>query len=232
MQQGFMNWSGGKDAAFSLYKVLKGKDLDIRYLLTTLSDQYQRVSMHGVREVLLREQARQIGIPLKTLYLPEEADLTAYNRIMRRQLEAFSKEHIVYAVYGDIFLEDLRKYREDRLDMLGMKAVFPLWEMDTRELVHAFLDAGFKAVITCVNARLLDKSFAGKLIDHDFMNALPPGVDPCGENGEFHSFVYDGPIFAQPVKFTTGEVVEKVYGDANGDGGGWDNRFYFCDLLP
>lgn len=225
----FMNWSSGKDAAFSLFKILKEKKLEIRYLFTTLNKANHRISMHGVREDLLQEQARQIGIPLKKLYLPENAGMSAYNQLMGNKMEIFKKENIRYSIFGDIFLEDLKKYREDQLKPLQMEAVFPLWKKNTTTLVQDFLNAGFKAVITCVNANLLDKSFAGKILDHHFLKALPPNVDSCGENGEFHTFVFDGPIFKDPVKFKTGEIVEKSY--APSDNAQWDNRFYFCDLL-
>lgn len=228
----YINWSGGKDAALSLYRVLTEGRYQVSHLLTTVSAEYRRISMHGVREALLQEQATQIGIPLKVLYMPEHADITVYNHMMKKELQSYEKQEIRFAIFGDIFLEDLRKYREEQLAQVNLQGVFPLWKTDTRELIRAFLDAGFKAIVTCVNARLLDRSFAGREVDLDFIGDLPPGVDPCGENGEFHTFVYDGPFFDHPVCFTAGEVVERVYKSTSSEEDPWDNRYYFCDLLP
>ncbi|RPE13935.1 diphthine--ammonia ligase [Chitinophaga lutea] len=246
----YINWSGGKDASFALWQLQQDKNFSIKYLFTTLSEAYRRVSMHGVREELLDEQARQTGIALKKAYLPEHASMEDYNRIMTEQLTALQAEGIEHAVFGDIFLEDLRAYRETQLARVGMKGVFPLWKRDSTTLVRDFIKAGFKAVIVCVNARYLPASFAGRLIDEAFLADLPAGVDPCGENGEFHSFVFDGPLFAAPVAFQIGETVERVYTPASSQGGNcykddgendcsvkeepdnWDTRFFFCDLIP
>lgn len=246
----YINWSGGKDASFALWRLQQEGNWQVRYLFTTLSGPYRRISMHGVREELLDEQARQTGIALKKAYLPENASMEDYNRIMTEQLAALQAEGIRHAVFGDIFLEDLRAYREKQLAQAGMEGVFPLWKRDSTELVRDFIRAGFKAIIVCVNARYLPASFAGRLIDEAFLADLPAGVDPCGENGEFHSFVFDGPLFAAPVAFQVGETVERVYAPASGQGGDcykddgekngavkddpahWDTRFFFCDLLP
>ncbi len=245
----YINWSGGKDATFALWQLQKQQLYRVRYLFTTLSEAYHRVSMHGVREALLEEQAKQTGIPLKKAYLPENASMEDYNRIMEAQLTDLQSEGIRHAVFGDIFLEDLRAYREAQLAKVGMNGVFPLWGRDSAGLMRDFLAEGFKAVIVCVNAKYLPASFAGRFIDEAFLADLPPGVDPCGENGEFHSFVFDGPLFAQPVDFQLGETVERVYAPARSRGGDcykddgencfkkeeptdWDTRFYFCDLLP
>lgn len=246
----YINWSGGKDASFALWQLQQTKQYKVQYLFTTLSETFRRVSMHGVREELLDEQARQTGIALKKAYLPENASMEDYNRIMTEQLTVLQAEGIRHAVFGDIFLEDLRAYREGQLAKVGMKGVFPLWKRNSLELVRDFINAGFKAVIVCVNARYLPASFAGRLIDEAFLADLPAGVDPCGENGEFHSFVFDGPLFAAPVAFKTGETVERVYTPAPNQGGNcykddgkkdcsvkdepadWDTRFFFCDLIP
>ena len=246
----YINWSGGKDATFALWQLQQDKHMTVRYLFTTLSEAFRRVSMHGVREALLDEQARQTGIALKKAYLPENASMEDYNRIMAESLGALQAEGIDHAVFGDIFLEDLRAYREDQLAKVGMRGVFPLWKRDSASLVREFIRTGFKAVIVCVNARYLPASFAGRLIDEAFLADLPAGVDPCGENGEFHSFVFDGPLFAAPVKFDIGETVERVYTPASSQGGNcykddgendcfakdepldWDTRFFFCDLIP
>lgn len=227
-----MNWSGGKDAALSLYRTLEEAGLEVRYLLTTVSERYRRITMHGVREALLQEQARQMGIPLKVLYLPENMSQAAYDRLMEKQLQVFSQEGIRCGIYGDLFLTDLRRYREQQLSRLGMEAVFPLWGSDTRLLVEEFLDLGFRARVSCVNARQLDRSFAGRELDRRFIAELPAGVDPCGERGEYHTFVYQGPLFPQAVSLKNGRIVERLYGTSSAADASWDNRFYFCDLLP
>lgn len=244
----YINWSGGKDASLALWQLQQEGKYDIRYLFTTLSEAHRRVSMHGVREELLDEQARQTGIELVKAWLPENASMEDYNGIMRERLSRFREEGVRQAVFGDIFLEDLRAYRETQLAQVDMQGVFPLWKRDSAGLVREFIAAGFKAVIVCVNAKYLPASFAGRLIDASFLADLPAGVDPCGENGEFHSFVFDGPIFKAPVAFTTGETVERSYTPAGNNGSDcykeddndcfratpaeWDTRFFFCDLLP
>lgn len=248
--EAYINWSGGKDAAFALWQLRQTPGYEVKHLFTTLSGAFRRVSMHGVREELLDEQARQTGLPVKKAFLPEHASMEDYNHIMREALDEFQAAGIRHAVFGDIFLEDLRAYRESQLAQAGMEGVFPLWKQDSATLVRNFIAAGFKAVIVCVNAKYLPASFAGRLIDEAFLADLPPGVDPCGENGEFHSFVFDGPLFAAPVPFTIGETVERVYSPAGNQGSNcykdddgdncfqkeepanWDTRFYFCDLLP
>lgn len=227
-----MNWSGGKDAALSLYKIQQEKQYEITCLFTTVNEEYRRVSMHGVREALLHQQAKALNIPLEILYLDENIDLAGYNRALKEALNTFAADGISHAVFGDIFLEDLRKYREQQLLTVGMTGVFPLWKINTSQVINEFWDAGFKAIVTCVNARLLHKHFAGRIIDKDFIHDLPKGVDPCGEHGEFHSFVFDGPLFSKPLNFTIGEIVEKEYKVNSEDEKQWDNRFFFCDILP
>lgn len=222
-------WSGGKDSALSLYHLLREGRYDIRYLFTTLDPIERRISMHGVREELLYRQAAALGIPLKTLLLPENSDMQAYDSAMSRQLKAFAGEGITHAAIGDIFLEDLKQYRERQLLDHGIKGVFPLWGKDSDRIVTDFLDAGFKAVVSCAGARWLDRSFAGRTLDEAFIRDLPAGVDPCGENGEYHSFVFDGPLFSRPVSYSLGKIVEKEYPSGDNQ---WDNRFFFRDLLP
>lgn len=227
-----MNWSGGKDAAYGLHLLRQATDVKIHYLLTTLSREHRRISMHGVREELLLRQAQAMGIPLRTLYLPENTTLDSYQDLMAGQLSAFLAEDIRYAAFGDIFLEDLKKYREEQIGRAGMQCIFPLWKKDTSALLQDFWAAGFKAIITCVNARLLDWRFAGRLLDEKCIRDLPEGVDPCGENGEYHTFVFDGPLFKKPVSFSKGKIVERTYQGSTSDDKQWDNRFFFCDLLP
>lgn len=214
-----IGWSGGKDSAMALWEVQKAGAYEVVALLTTVTEGYERVSMHGVRRALLIEQARAVGVPLQEVFIPPNAGNQEYEARMEEVLRAYHAHGVRTVVFGDIFLEDVRQYRETNLARIGMRGLFPLWKCDTRELVRRFLGAGFRAIAVCVDLKVLDASFAGRLLDEGFFRDLPPHVDPCGENGEFHSFVFDGPLFHQPVRFTRGEVV--IRGD-----------FGFCDLLP
>jgi uncharacterized protein (TIGR00290 family) len=230
MKKAVFNWSGGKDSAYCLFKLLKGHEYNIEYLLTTVSEKHNRISMHGVREELLDAQSLSIGIPVKKLFLPENADIVAYENIFLDALQRLKDEGITDSVFGDIFLEDLREYREKQLVRMDITAVFPLWKMDTKKLAHDFINAGFKAIVVCVDERFLDQSFAGREFDLSFLSDLPDNVDFCGENGEFHSFVYDGPIFKDPVKINIGDIVYRKYkSDADPE---FTTGFYYCDLLP
>ena len=219
MEKVLFAWSGGKDSAMALYEVQKSEKYDVVALLTIVTQDYDRISMHGVRRALLEEQAALLGIPLETVLISKHSSNEEYEAKMKEALVRYKKEDIVSVVFGDIFLEDLKKYREDNLAKVGLKGVFPIWKRDTRELAAAFIDLGFKAIITCVDSKSLDKSFAGRVFDKQFLSDLPNGIDPCGENGEFHSFVYDGPIFSRGIIFEKGQVVLR------------DNRFYYCDLV-
>lgn len=203
------NWSGGKDSSLTLYHCLQNPKLDIRYLVTSINDSVNRISMHGVRYALLLEQAKAIGIQLYEIRLPEMPTMTAYDETMRFHLEKLKAEGITHSIFGDIFLEDLKKYREERLAEVGLKGIFPIWMRDTHELINEFLDLGFKTVIACTQERLGD--FVGKVIDHKLIAQLPDDVDVCGENGEFHTFAFDGPIFKKPIAYTLGEKVFKSY---------------------
>ncbi len=226
MQKAVYNWSGGKDSSFALWQVLKNKKFDIKYLLTSMSAEHRRISMHGVAEYLLDEQAENLGLPLRKIYLKEDSSLETYNSVIEEELKYAKSIGVSASIFGDIFLEDLRDYREKQLEKVGMKGIFPIWKRDTLELVNEFIDSGFKAVIVSANARLLDKSFCGRIIDHDFINDLPKGVDPCGENGEFHSFVFDGPIFSKPIDIEIGETIKKKYNVSEGI----DSEFWYTDL--
>lgn len=239
--QSVFNWSGGKDSALCLHQVLQEKKYTVSTLLTTLSSATNRITMHGVREELLQLQAESIGIPLRQVRLPEDVSMEAYNMVMQQNLQKLRAEGITHSIFGDINLEDLRKYREEQLANVNMKAVFPLWGRATDELVQEFISLGFKAVVVSANARLLDKSFLGRILDESFLNDLPEGVDPAGENGEFHTFVFDGPIFKEPLKFSLGEKVLRTYGDQADNKENcfkkdhkpaFDTSFWFCDLLP
>lgn len=231
MKIAYFNWSSGKDSAFALYKILQDSNYSVKNLVTSVNKKYNRVSMHGVPEKLLDTQAVQIGIPLHKIYFPEEVSMEDYNAIMKKGLgELLNVTKFEYSVFGDIYLEDLRKFREEKLAEVNLKGVFPIWKMDTGKIMEEFISLGFKAITVSVNANLLDESFVGRVIDEQFVKDLPDNVDVCGENGEFHTFVFDGPIFKNPIKFKIGEKVLRTYPKEEKDT--WDHRFWYCDLLP
>ncbi|MEL6252342.1 MAG: diphthine--ammonia ligase [Bacteroidota bacterium] len=232
MIQSFFNWSGGKDSSYTLYKVLQEGIFEVKALLTNISEEYERISMHGVRKELLIAQAQQLNIPLHTLCLPKGIDMEAYGKLVNDKISDLKELDIDTAIFGDIFLEDLRKYREDELEKVGIKAAFPIWEKDTRELVEEFIELGFKAYVVCCNARLMGKDFVGCLIDEDFLSNLPKGVDPCGENGEFHSYVFGGPIFQEDIQVKVGEKILRDYKKEDEKTANWDSKYWYCDLLP
>lgn len=237
----YINWSSGKDSCLALYRILKNPKYEVDTLVTTMNNEVERVSMHGLHKKLLFEQVRQLGLPLHTINLPGVVSMEQYGSIMKQHVTRLKNEGYTHAVFGDIFLEDLKKYREEQLKQQGINTVFPLWKENTKDLITEFIEAGFKAITISVNDRLLGKEFVGRLLDKKFLEDLPEGVDPCGENGEFHTFVFDGPIFKDPVSFTVGEKVLKTYKpSANADDNcfkdeeevTWDTAFWFCDLIP
>ena len=230
-QKAIFNWSGGKDSSLCLHKVLSDSKFNIKYLLTTLNGQNKRVSMHGVAEQLLDAQAESIGLPLKKLFLPEFPTMGEYDTLISDFFKNLMAEGITTSIFGDIFLEDLREYREKQLKTIGLKAEFPLWKIDTKDVARDFIDKGFKSIIVSIDKRYLDKSFAGRIYDDSFLNDLPKNVDPCGENGEFHSFVFDGPIFKNPISFKKGEVVYKQYKSHSKENPEVKNGFWYCDLI-
>ena len=215
-----LTWSGGKDSALALFYLKNSPHFQVTSLLTTITKDYDRISMHGVPSGLLISQAQSLELPLEKVFISKHSSNEEYQAQMEKTLLSYQGQGISSVAFGDIFLEDLRKYREGNLSTINMKGVFPLWEMDTSVLAQTFIALGFKAIITCVDSNFLDKKFVGRLFDQQFLRDLPQNVDPCGENGEFHSFVFEGPIFKNPVRFNPGEVVFR------------DNRFYFCDLIP
>jgi len=229
MKKAIFNWSGGKDSSLSLYYLLNSKEYDVRYLVTSVNSKFNRISMHGVRQELLRQQAESIGIPLHMIMMPEIPTMESYNEMMEQTLKKFKQEGIEYSVFGDIFLEDLRKYREERLAQVEIKGVFPIWKIPSLTLMREFIDSGFKAVLVCVDEKVLDRSFVGRPLDDTLLKSLPSQVDPCGENGEYHSFVYDGPIFRHPIAFDFGEVVHRQYA---GTDPAVHTGFWYCDLIP
>ena len=214
------SWSGGKDSAMALREVMANPGYEVAALLTTITEDYDRISMHGVRRSLLKEQAGSLGLHLEEVGISKHSSNEEYELKMGEALSRYREAGLTSVVFGDIFLEDLRKYREQNLAKLGMKGIFPLWKRDTHELVQRFIASGFRAVVVCVDTSVLDGKFAGREIDAEFVQELPETVDVCGENGEYHSFVYEGPIFKERIAHTLGEVLLR------------DERFCYCDLIP
>ena len=219
-EKALFSWSGGKDSAIALYEIQKSKSYEILALLTTITEDYDRVSMHGLRRILLEQQAKSLGISLEKVFITKDASNEEYESKMKEALLRYKNAGVHSVVFGDIFLQDIRKYREENLSKIEMNGVFPIWRRNTTALAHTFIDLGFKAITICVDSNVLDKRFAARDFDKQFLSQLPPTVDPCGENGEFHSFVYDGPSFRENILFKKGEIVLR------------DNRFYYCDLIP
>jgi len=214
-----VSWSGGKDSCFALYETQTAAEYRVAALLTTLTRDYDRISMHGVRRELLEEQAASLGLPLHKVFISKDASNDEYEMKMAEAFEEYRGQGIDSIVFGDLFLADIRAYREQFLARQRMHGLFPVWKRDTASFIREFIELGFKTIVTCVDSKVLDASFAGKTIDEAFLSSLPESVDPCGENGEFHTFVFDGPIFARPVKFSLGEIVLR-------------ESFWFCDLVP
>ncbi|MDG6964068.1 MAG: adenine nucleotide alpha hydrolase [Nitrososphaerota archaeon] len=214
-----LSWSGGKDSALALYDVSKSKDFEITSLMTTLTRDFGRISMHGVRRALLTAQADRLRLPVDEVWITKSASNAEYERYMSNALEARRSQGVRHVVFGDLFLKDIRDYREKLLSKLDMVGVFPLWMKDTRKLAHTFLHLQFKAIVCTVDPEVLDGGLCGRDFDESFLSELPAGVDPCGENGEFHTFVYGGPIFDGEIGVKRGEVVLR-------DG------FCFTDILP
>jgi uncharacterized protein (TIGR00290 family) len=240
MQQGnlpkaIMCWSGGKDSTYCLYKVLSEELFDVKYLLTTVNEYFHRISMHGVREELLDLQAQAICLPLLKVGVSDGTN-KEYEQKMEKVLLQAKAEGITHVIFGDIFLEDLRTYREKNLAKIGMTAVFPIWKMDTTALINDFIEQKFKTVVVCTNDGYLGKDWVGRGIDLDFLRELPASVDPCGENGEYHTFCYDGPLFQRKIDFTLGEKVYRSLETKNTDSCSLPSEiqtrgFWFCDLL-
>jgi uncharacterized protein (TIGR00290 family) len=231
-----VSWSGGKDSAFALYKILQEQRHDVMSLHTIVNETTKRVGMHGVREELIDMQAERIGLPLIKLYLESSESHAAYEALMKSFYIECKVAGIEGIVFGDIFLEDLRKYREDLMIQSGINAIFPLWKVNSNLLINDFINIGFKTLICAANAKFFTERSIGKLIDHSFLKSLPVEVDPCGEYGEFHTYVYDGPIFKSRVQIKLGEVVTKQYTykqkNTEGSVSQLNSGFIFQDLLP
>lgn len=242
MNKALFNWSSGKDSALALYKIQQNPEFEIDCLLTSVNQQFQRISMHGVRVELLEQQTESIGIPLEIMQIPEMPTMEVYENVMQKTLEKLKNKGITHSVFGDIFLEDLRQYREDKLSTMGFKGVFPIWKIPTHDLIQEFISLNFKTIVVCVNEKYLDKSFVGRIIDQQFIDDLPENVDVCGENGEFHTFSFDGPIFSKPIDFEIGEIVYRKYEKPKQDSSNtacntddstaYDYGFWYCDLIP
>lgn len=231
-----ISWSGGKDSALALHKIAKAGMFDVVSLHTVINQETKRVGMHGVREELIQQQAEALGLRLQKIYLETSESHAAYMQVMNSFYQQCADDNIHAVVFGDIFLEDLKAFREKLLEPSGLQSIYPLWKLNTLDLIHDFIHAGFKTLICSANATLFTKEKVGQTIDQSFLNDLSPGIDPCGENGEFHTFVYDGPIFNEPVNIKTGEVVKKTYNyqivDEAGEAKKVDKAFWFHDLLP
>jgi uncharacterized protein (TIGR00290 family) len=227
----YFNWSTGKDSALALYYLLQDKEYKITHLLTAVNKHHDRVSMHGLRRELMLQQIKEVGMSFSTIELPEQPDMVEYNGLMKDAVLGLKEQGFTHAAFGDIFLEDLKVYREEQLASFNVHAVFPLWKRNTKELLAEFISLGFKAVLICVNSNKLDQSFVGRVIDDQFINDLPEDVDCCGENGEFHTFCFDGPIFKNPVPFLIGETVYREYDAPMDKDGSGKLGFWFCDLL-
>ena len=219
MERVLVSWSGGKDSAMALAEILKGQHHEVVALITTVTRDYDRISMHGVRRTLLGLQAKSLGLQLEEVYITKNASNEEYESSMAKVLTKYRDSGVPSVVFGDIFLADLRRYREDMLGSLNMRGIFPIWKRETNELARFFIASGFKAITTCIDTTVLGEHLVGREIDETFLSELPVSADPCGENGEYHSFVYDGPIFNKRIPVILGEKVLR------------EKRFYYCDLV-
>ena len=219
MEKVIVAWSGGKDSALSLYEIQSSGKYEVVSLLTTINEYYDRVSMHGVRRTLVEQQAHSLGLPMAKILVPRSCSNEEYESKMGEVLAKFKQDGITQVVFGDIFLEWVKEYRGNNLAKLGMQGIFPVWGRNTTELTNSFIALGFQAVVTCVDTKVLNKRFLGRTLDRQFLAELPSDVDPGGENGEFHSFVFAGPIFKERIAYTLGDSVQR-------------DSFCFRDLLP
>lgn len=220
LTKSLLSWSGGKDSSMSYYTLRGRKDFEIEGLLTTVTSDYQRISMHGVRRELLRRQAQEMELTLHEVMIPKNATNDIYEESMGRKILQLKEiEGISTLVFGDLFLEDIRSYRERFFERFDLKCEFPIWGKNTASLAKSFIEYGFRAKVCCVDPKKIPSEFCGREFDVNFLSDLPKSVDPCGENGEFHTFVYGGPIFRENIDVKVGDVVQR-------DG------FYFADVLP
>ncbi|WP_159462052.1 diphthine--ammonia ligase [Salirhabdus sp. Marseille-P4669] len=222
-----ISFSGGKDCTLGLYRILQSNNWEVDSLLTTITEGYHRTSIHGVREVLLEQQAKSLGIPLRKVFIPKNCSIKEYEKIMKDANRKLMEDGVTHIMFGDIHLKDIKEYRENSLKDTSLQPVFPLWNENPYDLIEEFLQLGFQAVLSCVDSTQLDPSFVGKKLNQTFLTELPANVDPCGENGEFHTFVYNGPLFRESIPFTISAektITKDVYTK--------EDRFHFVDLLP
>jgi uncharacterized protein (TIGR00290 family) len=225
-----LSWSGGKDSAFALWKLLNDCHYEVCRLHTTLGESTRRVGMHGIHENLIESQAESLRLPLDRIYYPASGDNAAYEQALKTYLNSLESEGIRHVAFGDIFLEDLRKYREVNLAQIGFSAIFPLWKMNTLDLANDFIRFGFKTKICAADADLISKDQMGKDFSPEFLESLPVEADPCGENGEFHSFCYAGPIFNKPLNIHVENILSKSYDIPLADGGMDKKHYWFADI--
>ncbi|HEX4134146.1 MAG TPA: ATP-binding protein [Bryobacteraceae bacterium] len=218
-QRTLLSWSSGKDSAWSFQLLQQNPDIEITALLTTFNAAANRVAMHAVRRELVEAQALRLGLPLWSIDLPWPCPNQVYEGLMAGMLDRAREQGITAVAFGDLFLEDIRQYRERQMEGTGLSPLFPVWQIPTAELAEELLDSGVKAKVTCVDLAKLEASYSGREYDREFLRSLPSEIDPCGENGEFHTFVYEAPFFPRPIKVTLGEIVVR-------DG------FAFADLAP
>jgi len=215
----WMSWSSGKDSVMALAASRRDETIDVVGLLVTMNESADRVAMHAVRRSLVEAQAERLGLPLTLAEIPEHCTNAMYEERMTQAIDAALRDDIEHFVFGDLFLEDVRLYRESHLNGTGISPLFPLWGLPTDELARSVIEAGVRAVITCVDPKQMPSEFIGRMFDATLLEELPTDIDPCGERGEFHTFAFDGPGFSSPIDIEIGEVVER---------GG----FVFCDVLP
>lgn len=209
MKKILMSWSSGKDSAWALKLLLEDPEYDVVGLFTTVNKKFDRVAMHAVRLDLLKKQAECIGLPLEVLEIPYPCSNEDYETVMKAFVERTKEQEIEYFAFGDLYLEDVRDYRLEKLNGTGIKAVFPAWGLDTKKLSREMVDSGIKTYLTCIDPNKLDPCWAGKLYNHEFLDSLSDETDPCGENGEFHSFVINAPFFKESLEVKVGKVVER-----------------------
>ncbi|WP_194777671.1 adenine nucleotide alpha hydrolase [Pararhodonellum marinum] len=225
-----LSWSGGKDSAFALWKLNQSPEYQVVRLHTTFGQETRRVGLHGIHESLIEAQALAVGLPLDKLYYPASADNQAYEKAINAYLNTLASQDIRHLAYGDIFLEDLRQYREKQSAAKNMETLFPLWGIDTQKLAQEFIQNGFRTLICAADSEKIQKKWMGKAFDPDFLAGLPPDLDPCGENGEFHTFCVDGPIFSQSVAVKMKEIISKSYSFTLANGEEKKQEYWFADL--
>ncbi|EKB49045.1 diphthine--ammonia ligase [Cecembia lonarensis] len=223
-------WLGGKDSAYALYHLNMTRGYQVVRLHTTFGEETKRVGLHGIDESLIQKQASLLGLPLYSIYYPASGDNQAYEKAMAEYLEQLKLEGIFHLAYGDIFLEDLKQYREKQLEKAGVQPVFPLWGRNTLQLINEFIQLGFMTAICAADADKVGEGWLGKVLDKEFLDALPPSVDPCGEHGEFHTFCFDGPIFSEKVPIEMGDTLKKSYSFKDNKGKIHSKQFWFKNI--